>query len=172
MYVEGKERSRGLSDIGIANALIVRDLLKTENIDKFISSPYERSIETIRPTANEYLKEIKIEEDLRERSIGDFTPLTFKEAKHKVYQDIHFAFPHGESSLNAQIRAVKVIEDILETYEGKKIVIGTHGDIMTLMINHFDKRYGFDFWQSTSLPDIYKFKFEEKRLISSIRIWG
>lgn len=108
------------------------------------------------------MKDINIEEDLRERNIGDFTPASFMDAKCQVYQDIHFAFPHGESSLKAQARAIKVIEDILENNEGKKIVIGTHGDIMTLMMNHFDKRYGFDFWQSTSMPDIYKLKFEEK----------
>ncbi|AJS58974.1 histidine phosphatase family protein [Paenibacillus sp. IHBB 10380] len=172
IYVEGTERSRSLSEKGMADALAIKDILKTEEIDYFISSPYERSIETIRPMAIEYLKDIKIEEDLRERNIGEFSSISFKEAKCQVYEDIHYAFPQGESNLKAQKRSVKVMEDILETYEGKKIVIGTHGDIMTLMMNHFDKQYGFDFWESTSMPDIYKLRFEEKRLISTIRLWG
>ncbi|WP_068536152.1 histidine phosphatase family protein [Paenibacillus glacialis] len=171
IYVEGTESSRSLSEKGMADALTIKDILKTEEIDYFISSPYERSIETIRPTAIEYLKDIKIEEDLRERNIGKFSSISFKEAKCQVYADIHYAFPQGESSLIAQKRSVKVMEDILETYEGKKIVIGTHGDIMTLMMNHFDKQYGFNFWESTSMPDIYKLRFEEKRLKNSTRIW-
>jgi 2,3-bisphosphoglycerate-dependent phosphoglycerate mutase len=172
VFVEGMERSRSLSDAGMSDALTIRDILQTEEIDIFISSPYERAIATIRPTANEYLKDIKIEDDLRERNIGEFSSITFKEAKRRVYEDIQFAFPYGESSLKAQKRAVRVIEDILETYEGKKIVIGTHGDIMTLMMNHFDKQYGFYFWQTTSMPDIYKLKFKEKRIINTTRIWG
>jgi len=172
IYVEGTERSRSLSEKGMADALTIKDILKTEEIDYFISSPYERAIETIRPTAIEYLNDIKIEEDLRERNIGIFSSISFKEAKRQVYEDIHYAFPLGESTLIAQKRSVKVMEDILETYEGKKIVIGTHGDIMALMMNHFDKQYGFDFWQSTSMPDIYKLSFEEKKLKNSTRIWG
>lgn len=170
-YTEGKERSRGLSDKGKVETLTIRDILKSENIDHFISSPYERSIETIRPTAIEYKTDINIEEDLRERCIGDFSSVTFTEAKRKVYKDINFAFPHGESSVEAQNRAVKVIIGILKAYKRKKVVIGTHGDIMTLIMNHFDKQYGFDFWQSTSMPDIYKLEFEEMRLISSTRLW-
>lgn len=171
VYVEGKERSRGLSEVGKSDALTIRDILKDEEIDLFISSPYERSLATIRPTANEYLKEIQIEEDLRERNIGEIQSVTFKEAKRQVYEDKQFAFPNGESSLEAQQRAVRIVREILETYEGMKIVVGTHGDIMTLMMNHFDKQFDFEFWQSTSTPDIYKIKFEEKTLISSIRIW-
>lgn len=171
IYVEGKERSRGLSEVGKSDSLMIRDLLKGEEIDLFISSPYERSLATIRPTANEYSKEIKVEEDLRERSMGQFQPVSFMKAKQQIYEDKQFSFPHGESSLEAQQRAVKIIDDILEIHKGNKIVIGTHGDIMTLMMNHYDKKFDFDFWQSTSMPDIYKVSFVEKRLISSTRLW-
>lgn len=49
----------------------------------------------------------------------------------------------------------------------------THGDIMTLMLNHFDSRYGFDFWEATSMPDIYKLEFDEKNSLRSVsRLWN
>lgn len=171
-YVEGKERTRGLTLKGSEDSEVIKDRLINEDIDYFISSPYQRSIDTITPTAKANSKDIAVVEDLRERSIGEFEPLSFYEAKQKVYEQLDFSFPGGESSHNAQKRAVRVIEDILDTYEGKKIVIGTHGDIMTLMMSYYDDRYDFDFWQSTTMPDIYKLKFEQNKYISTERLWS
>lgn len=69
VYVEGKERTRGLTEKGIEHSEVIKDRLISEEIDCFISSPYQRSIQTITPTAEAYLKDIAIVEDLRERSI-------------------------------------------------------------------------------------------------------
>lgn len=170
-FVEGKEKSRGLTEKGKLDAYAVKDRLITEKIDILISSSYERAIATIRPLAEELSKDILIEEGLRERAIGDFGSIPFWEAKEQVYTDFRFSFPAGEPSEQAQERAMKVILDILERYEGKRIGIGTHGDIMTLMLNFFDKQYDFKFWQSTSMPDIYQVEFEGRKLISCTRLW-
>ncbi|MGI2297787.1 histidine phosphatase family protein [Paenibacillus sp. GXUN7292] len=129
-------------------------------------------METIKSVAFEYQNNINIKEDLRERAIGNFAPMTFKEAKHQVFKDFHFSFPGGESSTEAQKRAVNVITSIIESNKGRKIVIGTHGDIMTLMLNHFDNRYGYSFWESTSMPDIYKLTLDANKLIAVERMWG
>jgi 2,3-bisphosphoglycerate-dependent phosphoglycerate mutase len=171
VFVEGKERSRGLTAQGTKDAQRVTVILRSEDIDLFYSSPYERSIETIRPAAKELQKVIYIEEDLRERSIGDFTPATFRGAKQRVFEDMHFYFPGGESGVDAQRRAVSVVKSIVNAYKGKKIVIGTHGDIMTLMLNFCDKRYGYAFWESTSMPDIYKLRLEDSKLREVTRLW-
>ncbi|CAM2905302.1 histidine phosphatase family protein [Paenibacillus sediminis] len=171
LYVEGAERSRGLTDNGKLDAIVVKELLINEGIDLFYSSPYSRTINTIMVLANELSKEIIIEEDLREREIGDFSKCHFKEAKRKVYEDFRFSFTNGESSEQAQRRAVKVVEKILEEHDDKRIVIGTHGDIMSLMLNYFDKNYGFSFWESTSMPDIYQLYFEGLELKRVIRLW-
>ncbi|HIW34000.1 MAG TPA: histidine phosphatase family protein [Candidatus Paenibacillus intestinavium] len=47
LYIKDEERTRGLSDNGMKDALIINDIIKTEEIDYFISSSYERSIESI-----------------------------------------------------------------------------------------------------------------------------
>lgn len=170
-YVEGEERNRGLSDKGLLDALIVKDLLVNERIDIFISSPYERAIRTIKNLAHEVAEEIAIEEDLRERVIGDFGNLDFKEAKRKLYNDFDFMYPNGESSHEAQDRASAIVHKVLHVHQGKKIVLGTHGDIMTLMMNHFDAKYDYEFWASTSMPDIYKLNCEGNELLHVERLW-
>ena len=170
-YMEGQERSRGLSQKGIKDSETVKGILMEEEVDYFISSPYQRSIDTIRSAVIEYSKKISIEEDLRERAIGHFEPLSFYDAKQKVYEDFDFSHPGGEASRTAQMRGIRVIENILRTYKGMKIVIGTHGDMMTLMMNYYDNRFGFDFWQSTSMPDIYKLRFEGDQYLDMVRLW-
>lgn len=171
-FMEGMERKRGLSDKGKADAAKIGSLLHKNRIDLFISSPYERAIQTIKPLADRCKKGIILNEDLRERQIGDFRECAFKDAKRKVYNDFSFAFAEGESSYAAQKRAMNQIKQILNQYAGKRIVLGTHGDIMTLILNDFNKEYDFEFWESTTMPDIYELMFEGTQLIQIVRKWG
>lgn len=170
-YIEGEERTRGLSEKGLRDAMTVKELMFNERIDIFISSPYERAIRTIKNLAHEVSEEIGVEEDLKERIIGEFGNLDFKEAKRKLYNDFDFMYPNGESSHEAQDRALAIVDKVLHVHQGKKIVMGTHGDIMTLMMNHFDAKYDYDFWESTSMPDIYKLNFAGNELRHVERLW-
>jgi len=175
-YIAGMDRSKGLSEKGRKDAGRVKDILMNENIEILISSPYERAILTIKDLALELNKEIKLEEDLRERKlVGEGHVITneqFFESKRRVYEDRNYSFPGGESSNEAQERAITVFHKIIQEYKGKRIVIGTHGDIMTLMMNYFDQRYDFEFWRSTTMPDIYRLEFEEIKLKNVTRLWN
>jgi 2,3-bisphosphoglycerate-dependent phosphoglycerate mutase len=42
---------------------------------------------------------------------------------------------------------------------------------MVLMMNYFDASYGFVFWQTLKMPDIFMLSFEEDKLIDVKRIW-
>lgn len=172
LFIEGMERSRGLSLKGKEDADRVYDIMKNIPIDEFMSSPYQRTIETIEKLAKVRSKDIFIYEDLRERTLGNFEGLTFKNAKRKVYLDKAFSFPKGESSIEAQARAMKVLARILHENVGKTIVIGTHGDIMTLMMNAFDPKYDYDFWEGLTMPDIYRLEFALEQLVNVKRIWS
>lgn len=172
LFIEGMERTRGLSLKGKQDADRVYDIMKNIPIDEFISSPYQRSIETIQKLAEMRSKEIFTYEDLRERSIGNFDSLEFKSAKRRVYMEKAFSFENGESSIEAQARAMKVLKQILQENMGKTIVIGTHGDIMTLMMNAFEPKYDYDFWESLTMPDIYRLEFALEQLVDVKRIWS
>lgn len=174
-YRPGKERSRGLSEKGLLDAEKVSELLVSEDIDLIISSPYERAILTVKSLAEKLRKEIILEEDLRERRlIGDTYEITkeeFIESKQRVFEDWEYSFPGGESSKQAQDRAINVFLQILDEFKGKNIVIGTHGDIMTLIMNYFNKKYDYEFWQSTTMPDIYELEFAGISLENVRRRW-
>ena len=65
-----------------------------------------------------------------------------------------------------------MLKEILNKHIGKSVVIGTHGDIMTLMLQHYDQRFDYHFWLGTTLPDIYRAEFEEGRLVNIARLWN
>ncbi len=61
------ERTRGLSEKGKRDALQVTDLLKEEDIEIFVSSPYLRAVLTIGDLAGARGREVLLYEDLKER---------------------------------------------------------------------------------------------------------
>ncbi|MBK3494692.1 histidine phosphatase family protein [Viridibacillus sp. YIM B01967] len=159
------ELTRPLSEKGLRDAESILTTLKSEKIDDFISSPYRRAIQTIEPLAKYYQTEIKLNKAFQERTLAQGKVKDFNAAITKVWQEPDFAFDGGESNLNAQARGIKGFMSILQTYEDRNIVIGTHGNIMVLIMNYFNAEYGFEFWRKLQMPDIYKMSFSGKELM-------
>jgi len=172
-YTEGNERTRGLTQKGKIHAETITELLKDEGINIIISSPYARAILTLEGLAKELELDIKIIEDLRERHFSDYiiSNEEFIPALKKAFDDPDYALPGGESNTVCQNRSVGVLKNILEEFKGKKIAIGTHGNVMTLMMNYFDSNYGLDFLNQTKKPDIYKIQFKDLELEEVTRLW-
>ncbi len=173
--LEGSERTRGLTEKGSLDAHRVTDILKAEAIDTFISSPYKRAVLTIEKAANFYEKEVLIYENLKECIfLSEDQVISDKEVYplvKKMFSNPDFARTEGESYTDCQRRVVKVLREILMDFQGQKIVIGTHGLVMTLMMNYFDEQYDFEFLMNTSKPDIYKMEFNEEQLMNVERLW-
>ncbi|WP_338592446.1 histidine phosphatase family protein [Paenibacillus sp. Y5S-9] len=172
-YTEGTERTRGLTLEGKVNAAKITEMLKDEGIHTIISSPYARSVLTLEGLATVLDINIQIMEDLRERHFSDdmITDEEFEPASKRMFDDPDYALPGGESNMVCQNRAVDVLKHILEEYKGEKVAIGTHGHVMTLMMNYFDSSYGLDFMNQTKKPDIYQLEFNEMELENVTRLW-
>ena len=46
----------------------------------------------------------------------------------------------------------------------------THGNLMTLLLKHFDDRIGFAEWQQLTNPDVYRISLSAERT-EIARIW-
>ncbi|BCD22746.1 hypothetical protein BC30090_1643 [Bacillus cereus] len=106
----------------------------------------------------------------RERLLSSEPVADFNDAIENVWEDWSFAYEGGESNDVAQRRAVICMQSILKKYKGKNIVIGTHGNIMVLLMNYFDSKYDFRFWKTIRMPDIFKLNFHNEDLVSAERI--
>lgn len=174
--LEGDERTRGLTERGVLDTHRVTDILKTEGINTFISSPYKRAMLTIEKSADFYEKEILIYENLKECRFSSEDKIISNEEVYPLVKEMFsnpdFARAEGESYVDCQRRVVKVFKELLIDFQGHKIVIGTHGLVMTLMMNYFDNQYGLEFLMNTSKPDIYKLEFKGEQLMNVERLWG
>lgn len=173
-FVFGQERTRKLSEQGERDAIKITKLMGQKEIDVIVSSPYTRAIQTIEGIASANNIEIKLYEELRERQLKGAYKLPDEEiqqALKKSYEDIDFYLSGGESIRDVQNRALPVIKNLLNKYEGQKIVIGTHGNVMTIIMNYYDSKYGYEFWKSISKPDIYELTFYKKELQRVERMW-
>lgn len=47
-----------------------------------------------------------------------------------------------------------------------------HAESPFIMLQHYDPRFDFHFWQGTTLPDIYRAEFMEGRLVNIARLWN
>jgi 2,3-bisphosphoglycerate-dependent phosphoglycerate mutase len=114
---------------------------------------------------------VQIENDLRERTLGDFPNEDFFGAVEATWQDPMFAHPGGETNASAQQRGLSVIRRLRKQHEGEQIVLSTHGNLLALMMQGYDPSIDFTFWKSLSLPDIYALSFIEGRNVRIKRIW-
>ncbi|MBY3619460.1 histidine phosphatase family protein [Acinetobacter sp. CUI P1] len=165
----GTERTRGLTAKGEADARKITEKLRHEGIQAFYSSPYLRAIHTIAGLAQEVGAEIQGVEDLREIHFSDGNKIMPDQELYPLlatmFADPHFVPVGGESIHACQKRSVSVLQEILNKHSGQKIAIGTHGAVMTLMMNYFDANYDLDFLLQTTKPDIYKMEFEGETLV-------
>ncbi|UKS23904.1 histidine phosphatase family protein [Paenibacillus sp. HWE-109] len=173
-YNEGNERTRGLTPKGKIDIEKATKLLIGEGIDMIISSPYTRAILSVEGLAEHLKLDINVFEDLRERHfatniIGNAELMS---SISESFNDLNHTLPGGESNADCQKRAITVLKPILKEHRGKKIAIGTHGLVMTLMMNHFDPAFGLDFLNQLKKPDIYKMQFEELELEEVTRMWN
>ncbi|MBP3964077.1 histidine phosphatase family protein [Paenibacillus lignilyticus] len=169
------ERTRGLTGKGWTDSRKITEMLKEEGIDTFISSPYRRAVLTIEELASSCGKEIILFEDLREMTFssadGTMTDKDFYLFVEKMFRDPDLSLPGSETIKACMDRAVKVVAEILVNFRGQKIVIGTHGMVMTLMMRYFDSQYNYEFLLQTSKPDIYIMEFDGEVLVGVQRMW-
>lgn len=171
----GSERTRGLTIKGKIHAQRIANLLIEEGINAVISSPYKRSILTVQELADKLGKKVLIFEDLKEKifSLED-KRLSDKELIHllnRSFSESTHSLPGGESNEDCQARAVKTLKVILNTYQGQKVVVGTHGAVMTLMMGYYDSKYDLDFLFQTTKPDVYRMEFNGEELVGVNRMW-
>lgn len=159
---------RSLSVSGRAAAEELVEHLAALGLSAIYSSPYRRAIETVQPLATYLDLPIHEVEDLRERTLGSISDTPFEQAVATTFADFDFLFPGGESSRDAQQRAVRAIEHIMEAHPNGQVAIATHGNLMSLYLNALFGEVGFEFWCSLTFPDVFqifpvtsdKWKFE------------
>lgn len=162
-----------MSERGKEDARQVTELFTSVKIGAVISSPYPRAVETVQGIADQKGLKVFIEKDFKERKLSGQPIADFQKAVEKTWADFDFRWPGGESNNEARRRGVQALRQIIERLDlnGQNVVVGTHGNLLAIILSFFDETYHYSFWQQLDMPDIYRARLKGNKLIEIERIW-
>lgn len=165
------DEDRPLSPAGQTAARRVADRLAGLPILAVYASAATRARQTVEPLAARLRLPIQTERDLRERELSGGPVADFLAAVRATWEDPAFHHPGGESNLAAQRRGVAAVERLAARHPQAAIALGTHGNLLALILQHYDPAVGFAFWQALTMPDIYRLELDPSG-VSWSRVWG
>lgn len=107
------------------------------------SSPLERCVETMEPLAAARGLEIRTSDALVEMDAGDWTGRTLPSLRRtRLWETVQrnpsrFSFPGGESFVDAEARMLDEIERIVARHPRGRVAVGTHGDLVGMLVSHY-----------------------------------
>ncbi len=166
------DEQRPLSTRGLAQAEKVAKVIMgyESSLTAIYSSSYRRAYETVSPLALQLKLNIRMTNELCERRLAGAPVDDFAEAVAATWRDPTKALPGGESNAAARQRGGALIERLRARYSDGRIVVSTHGNLLALILQHFDPSVDFEFWQALTMPDIYYLQIE-KAESEILRIW-
>lgn len=166
---EGQPYEANLTKRGLIQAKHLADFFSNIKIDQIISSPFLRAIQSIEPTSNEKKIEITLDERLSERKLSSIDLPDWLEKLEATFEDLELKFNGGESSQEAINRGISVIDEIIKNQNQITLVV-THGNLMSLILKHFNAAFGFENWKNLSNPDVFVLKFKNNDVVYE-RLW-
>jgi len=159
-----------LSEKGQQDVALVTAFLQDKNIDAVLSSPFKRSYDTVDDFAKTAKVTVEIIDDFRERAVGHEWIEDFKAYGEAQWADYSYKLPGGESLSEVEARNIAALNDVLVRYEGKNIVVGTHGTALSTILMYYGPHITFDEWNVMPMPWIAKMTFEGKALTTVEKI--
>lgn len=151
---EGQEPEAPLTDKGIKQAIDLAAFFEKRKVDRIISSPFKRAIQTIQPLASERDIVIEMNHQLSERVLSTRNMPDWYDKLRETYVNFELKYEGGESSREAANRVIEVVDEVLKS-DAENTIIVTHGGLLSMLLNHFDKNFGFEQWATLSNPDVY-----------------
>jgi len=166
---QGKPAESQLTEKGLIQANYLSEFFSKSEIDRIISSPFLRAIQTVEPISEETNIDIEIDERLSERTLSTADLPDWLEKLKATFNDLELKFQGGESSKEAMNRIVTVVDEVFKSeYENTMIV--THGNLMSLLLKNYDNSFDFDCWKRLSNPDVFVLYYT-KNEINMERLW-
>jgi 2,3-bisphosphoglycerate-dependent phosphoglycerate mutase len=151
----GQEPAAELTSDGRAQAEALADVLADRGVERIVSSPWQRAVDSIAPLALRLGLTVERDERLRERTLSDGPLPDWRERLRASFDDPDLCLPGGESSRAATARAIAAL-DGARAHAAHATVVVTHGNLLALILRTVDPGIGFDHWQALSNPDLYR----------------
>ncbi|WP_409297929.1 histidine phosphatase family protein [Peribacillus sp. SCS-26] len=166
---EGQPFGAPLTSEGREQAEKLIPFFKGRELNRIISSPFMRAVETIRPLALH--RGLPIEQDARlaERVLSSTMHDNWKELLKHSFLDMDSVLEGGESNSAALLRVESLLNELILTEE-KAIALVSHGNLSTLMLHYFDRSFGYDELMRMTNPDVFEINVTNESAAIE-RIW-
>lgn len=165
---------RPLTQTGLEDSKKVTQVLKDKKIDRIYSSPYRRTIDTVKDISRYLGQEIFVVDEFRERKVGEWIEdfNYFHSYAKNQWEDFDYKLNGGESLREVQARNIAALFEILFKNRGEKVVVATHGTALSTIINYFRPEFGFDeYWNIIDrMPYIICMEFEDNNLQRMVEV--
>jgi 2,3-bisphosphoglycerate-dependent phosphoglycerate mutase len=151
---EGQPSKSRLTERGFKQAIELSEFFSNTNVDRIISSPFLRAIQSIEPLTEKTNIKLEVDSRLSERTLSTKDFPDWLEKLKATFNDMELKFEGGESSQEATSRVVNAVEDIVKS-ENENTIIVTHGNLMSLLLKNFNNDFGFEEWKILSNPDVF-----------------
>jgi len=166
----GQPPESSLTQKGFEQSLELSHFFSNILVDRIISSPFLRAVQSIQPTVNHKQIQLEVDHRLAERVLTSEVYPDWLRRLEETYSDLELKFKGGESSKEAIERVLSLVKEIIN-YESEHTIIVTHGNLMSLLLMHFDSEFGFEQWRMLSNPDVYELSIDTEHTEFK-RIWN
>lgn len=142
-YKNHDDMSRELSPKGLEDRKLVTGFLRDKQIDAILSSPFKRAMDTVADLAEQIGVTIETVENFRERRVDSVWIEDFNSFCKAQWNDFEYKLSDGECLREVQNRNMAALNQVLENYAGKNVVVGSHGTALSTIINYYDKAFGY-----------------------------
>ena len=166
-YENHDDMFRELTAKGLEDRKLVTKFLADKNVDVVLSSPFHRSIDTVRHFADAKGLEIGIIDDFRERRIDSVWIEDFNGFCKKQWEDFTYKLSDGECLAEVQERNISALNQVLKDYAGKTIVVGSHGTALSTIVNYYDNSFGHAEFEKIRglMPWVVEFTFDGQKCV-------
>jgi 2,3-bisphosphoglycerate-dependent phosphoglycerate mutase len=165
----GQDANAPLTIEGQCQAGKLADLLLQFQIQRVISSPSVRAIESVRPFCDRADIRLETDDRLVERVLSARDLPEWRDHLRRSFDDLDYCLEDGESSLTAQARGISAVRSALAL--NARCVLVTHGNMLALILRSIDPTVGFDVWSRLSNPDVFVLDVENGRPREFSRVW-
>jgi len=128
-FSDKNDFTRPLTEKGLIDSKKITFFLENRNIDKIYSSPFRRTMDTIRDFSKKTNIEIFPVDNFKERKIGAWLE-NFNNFAYRQWNDFNYKLANGESLNEVQKRNLETFFNVLKSPESN-IVISTHGTALS-----------------------------------------
>ncbi|MBI3970566.1 MAG: histidine phosphatase family protein [Chloroflexi bacterium] len=130
-------------------------------IERIVSSTFVRAQDSIAPLAVRLGVAVETDARLCERVLSAAPRRDWLDQLRASFDDLDLCLDGGESSRTAMARAAAVIEGV-RRHSVRPTGLVTHGNLLALLLRHFDGRFGFDGWRMLTNPDVFRVSLGER----------